>query len=156
MYHTHVLCVYVLVWVLCTQVCYLKGSQASNLKGNGVSQSLGAKTQAACWQILLIQRRWNEKERERKRGGGEKERGRRSKWRNGEGWANGWERKRERAHTHTPFCALSGQTHPHMVGVSVLWSSSRWETQRHAGLRPVLGGDITCVNWARRHSYCWC
>lgn len=35
------------------------------------------------------------------------------------------EKESERERTHTPFCALSGQTHPHMVGVSVLWSSSR-------------------------------
>jgi len=35
------------------------------------------------------------------------------------------ERERESERTHTPFCTLSGQTHPHMVGVSVLWSSNR-------------------------------
>ncbi len=56
------------------------------------------------------------------------------------------EKESEREHTHTPFCALSGQTHPHMVGVSVLWSCDRQETRRRAGLQPVLGGDITCMN----------
>lgn len=54
--------------------------------------------------------------------------------------------EKERESAHTPFCALSGQTHPHMVGVSVLWSSDRRETQRHTGLQPALGGDITCRN----------
>lgn len=57
------------------------------------------------------------------------------------------EKESERARAHTPFCALSGQTHPHMVGVSVLWSSDRHrETQRRAGLHPTLEGDITCMN----------
>lgn len=87
--------------------------------------------------------------RERRRGG----RARGEVRRRGGGEANGrtgrvvqiGEKESERAHTHTPFCALSGQTHPHMVGVSVLWSCDREETQRCAGLQPVLGGDITCM-----------
>ncbi len=146
MYYVAALCVYVLVWVLCTQVCYIRGSRASNLKGNGVSQSLGAKTRVDPEEV-----KWeSEGEGEvRRRGGGE------ANGRTGRVVQMG-EKESERERTHTPFCALSEQTHPHMVGVSVLWSCDKQETPRCAGLQPVLGWDITRMFWARRHSNSWC
>lgn len=138
------------MWDLCTQVCYLRVSQASNLKGNGVSQSLGAKTQAACWQILLIQRRWNEKERKRGRWEGEGEEKQMEETGRVEQMG---EKESERESAHTPL-ALSVDrlilTWLEWVCCGVLID------EKHAGLRPVLGGGITCVNWAWRHSNCWC
>ncbi len=68
-----------------------------------MSQSLGAKTRAACWQILLIQRRWNEREKERGRWEGEGE----EKQMEERGGLCKWVRKRARESTHTPLSALS-------------------------------------------------